>query len=84
MSPPLPPLDLRLMSSAVRHAILGMCLQVVDGWNVDMKQRFVAFVTGGQRPCPMGPEVLNIVLAWVPPEQQTQAAVAQRLPQVRP
>ena len=58
-----------------------IALQVVDAWSVDQKQRFVAFVTGAQRPCPMGPEVLNIIVAWVPPGQRDSASVLQRLPQ---
>ena len=60
----------------------GSRVQVVDGWSVELKHRFVAFVTGAQRPCPMGPEVLNVIVAWVPPGQRDQASVLQRLPQV--
>ena len=62
----------------------SMCLQVLDTWSLDKKLRFVAFVTGGQRPCPMGPEVLNIVLSFVPQQYRDQASMLQRLPMVSP
>ena len=62
----------------------ALWLQVVDNWSLDKKLQFVAFVTGGQRPCPMGPEVLNIVLSFVPPQHRDQASMLQRLPVVRP
>ena len=57
---------------------------MVDNWSLDKKLQFVAFVTGGQRPCPVGPEVLNIVLAFVPQQYRDQASMLQRLPTVRP
>ena len=57
--------------------------QVVDSWSLDRKLQFVTCVTGGQRPCPMGPEVLNIVLAFVPPYLRDQTSMLQRLPLVR-
>lgn len=57
-------------------------LQVVNGWDMELKQQFVLFVTGSRRLPQPHTELLQVQLPFVAFDRRDHANMLSRLPQV--
>lgn len=61
---------------------LTAAVQVVNGWDIELKQQFLFFVTGSRRLPQPHTELLRIELPFVAFNQKDHANMLSRLPQV--
>ncbi|KAL3154788.1 hypothetical protein ABBQ38_011331 [Trebouxia sp. C0009 RCD-2024] len=65
------------------YATLSKCLwEVVNGWDMELKQQFVLFVTGSRRLPQPHTELLQVQLPFVAFDRRDHANMLSRLPQV--